>query len=339
MVVAVTGAAGHIGANLVRALLNAGRSVRALIHRDRRGIEGLDIEVAAIDLLDPTSLDTAFSGIETVYHLAVCLSFDRRDAARIWQTNVVGTANVVRACLDRGVRRLLHFSSIDALSSEGGILNENTPLENRRQAPLYNRSKAEADRIVAAAISEGLDAVFLTPSAVMGPWDFKPSQLGRVLIEHQRGALPLLLAAGHDWVDARDVAQGALAVESDGLCGHRYFLTGHWLSLPALFKRIHRVQGIVPPAATLPLWLAKAAVPFMELAAHMAGRTPLYTRAALFPLGHGGRVSHSKAATAIGYRPRPIEETIRDTYAWFRRHGYLAGVGQRVQTGRRDNSR
>src|SRR5437764_3023670 len=163
MNIAVTGATGHVGANLVRTLLDGGRRVRALIHDgNRKGLEGLDVEFADGDLLDPASLVRAFDGCELVYHLAARISIAPGDDAAVHAVNADGTHNVVAACLTTGVRRLVHFSSIHALSP----LPHELPIDETRAltsgaVPPYDRSKAAAERSVLEGLDRGLDAIIV----------------------------------------------------------------------------------------------------------------------------------------------------------------------------------
>jgi dihydroflavonol-4-reductase len=218
--VVVTGASGHVGANLVRKLREKGRRVRVLVHRDRRAFEGLDIETATGDILDTWSLVSAFDGAEYVYHLAVHISISKRDAAEAARLNREGTRNVVDACMEAGVRRLVHFSSIHALSSKprDEMIDESRPLAEPSD-PVYDRSKADAERVVLEAVEKGLDAVIVNPTAILGPWDFKPSYMGKFLLALCHHEFKSLVKGGFDWVDVRDVVQGALTAEQRGRKG------------------------------------------------------------------------------------------------------------------------
>ena len=188
MTVVVTGASGHVGANLVRALLDQGRTVRALVHRDRRGIEGLDVEIAQGDVRDQASLERVFAGAEVVYHCAACVSIQRSEGPLVEACNVGGPRNVVEACLRTGVRRLIHFSSVHAFQQHP--LDE--PLDETRaqvtadrangshHVSPYDRSKAAGEREVRAGIARGLDAVILNPTAVIGPHGTQVDHFGHV---------------------------------------------------------------------------------------------------------------------------------------------------------------
>jgi len=323
-VVVVTGASGHVGANLIRELQEKGRSVRALAHRDRRAFEGLGIETCAGDILDSRSLIKAFKGARCVYHLAVHISISKRDAEEASLINVKGTRSVVHACREAGVGRLVHFSSIHALSSEPRKeeIDESRPLAGA-SAPLYDRSKADAERIVLEAVKGGLDAVTITPTAILGPWDFKPSYMGKFLLALYHGDFKSLVRGGFDWVDVRDVVQGALAAEQRGRRGERYLLSGTWLSVKDLAALVEEVTGMGAPWFTAPMWLAHAGLPFMGVLSRLKKTEPLYTKESLHALQNHRCISHQKATRELGYASRPLRETLKDALEWFKIHGYI----------------
>ena len=321
--VAVTGPAGHLGAHLVRALLASGHRVRALVRQSTAGIEGLPVEIVRADVLDRGGLALALAGTDTVFHLAARISAGWEPAAEVRRVNVDGTRNVTQACLAAGVRRLVHLSSIAALAPRPGAsaLDERSPLVepgDRSRGP-YDLSKAEAERIVLGAVQDRLDAVILSPTAVLGPLDFQPSAMGQVLRALAHGRVPALVApAGHDFVDARDVAAAVLAAARSGRRGERYLLSGTHLSLVELARRWARVTGRRPPRLVAPMWLARLAAPFAPPLARCRGRRPLLSPESLRMLRDARPVSRTKAEVELGYRPRPIEETLRDTWAWMK---------------------
>jgi dihydroflavonol-4-reductase len=318
--VAVTGAAGHLGANLVRALVADGRHLRALVRHNRAALAGLPVEIVAADVLDEAALRSAFVGVTTVFHLAAKISAGWERAATLDAVNVRGTANVVRACQAAGVRRLIHFSSIQALAARAGdVLDERAPLVEptaRHRGP-YDLAKANAERVVLDAVAAGLDAVILNPTAVIGPNDFVPSPMGDCLRALARGRLPALVApASHDFVDARDVAAAALAAEQHGRRGERYIVAGTRMSLTELAARWAAVAGRPAPRFSSPMWLARAAAPFAASWARCRRRRPLLTPESLRILRWSTPVDGGKAQRELGIRPRPIDETLRDTWAW-----------------------
>jgi len=317
--IVVTGASGHLGANLVRALLKRGDRVRVLVRRDRRAIEDLAVETVRGDILDPDSLLRAFAGAASVYHAAGSISITGDPHGDVYRTNVIGTRNVVEACLNRGAGRLVHFSSVHALcaGSGGDIIDENrAPAVTGREAA-YDRSKALGEKEIREGIKRGLSAVIIKPTAIIGPHDYKPSRVGQFLLALCRNRIPALLDGGYDWVDARDVAQLAMAAGRAGGSGESYLASGRWAHL----RDIARMAGKVRPV--LPLWLGRAAAPLARPCSRVTGSRPLFTPEAIRALRRRQRVCHDKAARELGYRPRPLEESVRETLAWFRKKGML----------------
>jgi len=324
MSVLVIGAAGHVGGNLVRSLLAAGRHVRAAVYRDERALEGLDLERVRLDVLDPASLVRALEGIEVVYHLAAVIAIAGESEGRVEEVNVRGPRNVATACLDAGVRRLVHFSSIHAFEQ----LPLDRPLDETRgppvgrDAPTYDRTKAAGEREILAAVARGLDAVIVNPTSVLGPYDFKPSPMGDVLLRLGRGTIPALVPPGFDFVDVRDVVAGAFAAEERGRTGERYLLPGHYASFPALAALMQKASGRRPPRLVAPIWLARVGAPFLGAWCKVTGGRPLYTNESLSILSRShADIRGDKAARELGFRARPLEETVRDTWDWFRAAG------------------
>ena len=326
MKVAVTGATGHVGANLVRTLVDAGHHVRALTHHgNRRGLDGVACELVAADLLDGASLQRAFAGCEQVYHLAARISIVPGDEAAVRAVNVDGTRNVVDACLAAGVGRLVHFSSIHALSPRPLALpiDETRPLTSGAVPP-YDRSKAAGEREVLAGLERGLDAVIINPTAILGPHDFGPSAMGRVLLDLYHRRLPALVDGGFDWVDVRDVVAGAITAAATARPGERYLLGGEHRSVAQLAALVSEVTGVRAPRLVSPMWLARVGAPFATAVARVAGKQPLYTSHSLHALRNHQRVSHDKATRELGYTTRPLRDTVVAAYDWFRAAGQLS---------------
>ena len=325
MLTVVTGASGHIGNNLVRALLGEGRTIRVLAHHNTASFDNLDVEQARGDVCDMDSLNAAFTGAEVVYHLAAKVSIETIGWNTLHAINTQGTHNVIDACMSQGVRRLVHFSSIDAIEQKPIHIpvNENSPPARSAKHPPYDRSKAAGEAEVQAAIEKGLDAVIINPTAVIGPYDFQPSHQGQMLLSMARGKLPALIKGGFDWVDVRDVVYGAMQAEIKAQRGSRYLLGGHWASLAEIAAIVEQETGIRAPGFICPLWLAGAGAPLVTAVEHIRGRRPLYTRASIVAVNSNKAISHEKAERELDYHPRPLEQTICDTLAWFASCGQL----------------
>ncbi|MFL7810282.1 MAG: NAD-dependent epimerase/dehydratase family protein [Anaerolineae bacterium] len=324
--VVVTGAAGHLGACLVRALQARGQEVRALVHRDRRALDGLDVEVSAADVTDPISLRRAFAYADIVYHTAAYISISMGESQKLHEINVLGTRNVVEACLRCGVRRLVHVSSIEALECEplSTPVDESRPLIQGGSSAPYACSKAASERQVREGMDRGLDAVILYPTALIGPYDYRQGFPNAGLLAICEGRLWALVEGGFDWVDVRDVAEGILRAAERAPAGARYILSGHWASLHDLAELAHEVTGAPVPRLVFPMWIARIGAPFAAAACRLTGRRPLYTSAALIPLSGNRHISHVRATRELGYRPRPLRQSVVETLRWFENQGVLA---------------
>lgn len=327
MTIAITGISGFVGGNLVRALLAEGRSVRGLVHRDRRAVEGLDVELVEGSLHDMGSLVRAFKGVDVVYHLAASISLDG-DWPKMEAVNIFGTRNVVAACLACEVRRLVHCSSIHAFKQAplDKPLDEARPMALSAYNPAYDRSKAVAELEVQKGMVKGLDAVILNPTAIAGPLDFKPSFVGKMILAMSRGELPALVNGGFDWVDVRDVVSGMIQAERTAPAGSKFLLSGNWHSVTEIGRMVADRSGTHPPRLVAPVWLATLGLPLMNLYARARGIERLYTRFALDTLKSNPHISHARATRDLDYHPRPFEETLMDSIQWFQENGYLGLV-------------
>jgi dihydroflavonol-4-reductase len=320
MITAVTGGTGHIGGNLVRALLEQGRKVRCLVRQDRRALEGLDVELVEGDIFDMDALEKLFSGAGTVFHLAGRISIAGGEGGLVEKTNVHGVRNIVEACIRTKVKRLVHCSSIHAFSThpKDRMIDETRTLATGKRHLTYDRSKAMGQLEVHEGVKRGLDAVIINPGAVLGPNDFKVSRMGEVILDIYHNRLPSLINGGYNWVDARDVVDGALAAEKKGRTGECYLLTGHWVHLCDVSALVGRLTARKTPSGATPMWLASFVSYFFYFFSKIRKKTPKFTPAAMKSVQMHRYISHQKATDELGYKTRPFEETIKDTLEWFK---------------------
>jgi len=317
----VTGATGHIGNVLVRKLIEQGEKVRALIWRgeDTTPLEKLDVETVEGDVLDPESLKPAFKGVEKVFHLAGIISIMPGQNPLVWRVNVEGTRNVLNAARQAGVRRLVYTSSIHAIhrAQHGKVIDESLPFDPNNPYGAYDRSKAEASLEVQKATADGLDAVILCPTGVIGPYDFRGSELGEV-IRGAAEARPMFYVEGaYDFVDVRDVADGLIAAAEHGRRGESYILGGNKISVRYMLETVREVTGKAFASIKIPFSLAEFAARFTPWYYQKTKAKPRFTPYSLEVLQSNADISHAKAARELGYKPRPIIETIADTVRWF----------------------
>ena len=317
----VTGATGHIGNVLVRRLLEEGEQVRALVWRgeDATPIRGLDVERVEGDVLDPQSLRGALKGVDSVYHLAGIISIMPGSSPQVRKVNVEGTRNVLAEARRAGVRRLVYTSSIHAIARapHGVAIDESLGFDPGNPYGEYDRSKAEASLAVQKAAAEGLDAVIVCPTGVIGPYDFRGSEMGEVL----RGAAearPMFYVEGaYDFVDVRDVVSGMIAAHSQGRTGESYLLAGHRITVREIIASVRGVTGKAFASIKIPMCVAEFAAKFTPLYYRISRSKPRFTPYSLEVLQSNSVISRAKAQRELGYRPRPIAETIADTVRWF----------------------
>lgn len=326
--IVVTGATGRIGNVLVRLLLrNKNESVRVLIPKfeSSTSLEGLAVEKVEGDVLNLDSLIKAFQGAEIVYHLAAIVSIMPGKNKMMSRVNVEGTANVVKACLTCRVRRLVYTSSIHALGniSQGKVINESFPFDIDNAMGEYDKSKAQASLKVLEAVKQGLDAVIVCPTGVIGPFDFKPSLMGKFFLSFAEKNLKAYIAGAFDFVDVRDVALGHIMACEKGVAGEKYILSGQLISIDSIMSILQEVTGLEPPRLKIPIWLIKIMAPFISFYCRLKKSEPLFTSYSIKTLMSHSLVSHDKASRKLNYFPRSIKESVLDSINWFKQSGKL----------------
>ncbi len=316
----VTGATGHIGNVLVRRLVKNGKKVRALILRgeDTFPINDLDVERVEGDILDPSSLESAFSGVESVFHLAGIISIMPGKNPLVWNVNVEGTRNVIQAGLKAGIKRLVYTSSIHAIARAplGVLMDESLGFDPENPYGEYDRSKAAASLLVQQAAREGLDAVIVCPTGVIGPYDFRRSEMGEV-IRGAAEARPMMYVEGaYDFVDVRDVAGGMILAENKGRTGESYLLSGHKLTVRDLIENVRNITGKTFSSIKIPFNLAKMVSKIAPFYYELTKTKPRITPYSLEVLQSNSDISHAKATRELGYHPRTLYQTIFDTIQW-----------------------
>lgn len=314
---AVTGAAGYVGVNLTRLLVDEGWAVRALDARPASDLS-TDPSVRHItaDVRDRAALDAAFEGVDLVFHLAARISLATHDDLA-WQVNTTGPATVAAAARSHGIR-MVHCSSVHAfdLARARPVLDESSPKAVTADRPLYDRSKAAGEANVQAEVAKGLDAVIVNPTGIIGPVDPHLSRINLVLRDAGAGRVPAIVKGGFNWVDVRDVALGLLAAADRGRTGENYLLAGWRESLYDLTWIAARAGGHRGPAIALPLPAVRLLAPLGEAIGRRVG-SDLFTDASLGALADDPVVDGRKAVRELGFAARPLEVTIADLVASF----------------------
>ena len=325
MTTVVTGASGHLGDNLVRELIRRGHSVRAVYLGHRGALADLECESVRADIRDSAAMTRVLAGADTLYHLAAIISIDGDPSGAVRATNVAGVRNVMRCALAAGVRRVVHCSSIHAfdLTAQDRTLDEHSPRSQPGRQGAYDVSKADGEVEVRKLVADGLDAVIVNPTGVIGPRDPRPSRMGRVFLQLARRQMPALVRGGFNWVDVRDVVAGAIAAAEKGRTGENYLLSGHWASVRELADITESVLGVRAPRVEIPLSVVQPVAALATWYGRWRGQEPLFTREALAALAANRYISCDKARRELDFRPRPLTETVADLYDWFQRAGIL----------------
>lgn len=317
----VTGATGHIGNVVIRELLLRGKKVRAFILRgeDITPLKDLDIEIIDGDILDPMSVEKAMRGVKTVYHLAGMISIMPGEYDKMYRINVEGTRNIIAACRRKHVRKMVYTSSIHALRHlpEGNVVDECVGFDTADHMGDYDRTKAEASLAVLRAAQEGLDAVIVCPTGVIGPYDYRRSELGTLLLEFSKNRPSVLIDGSYDFVDVRDVARGHVLAGEKGRRGEIYILSGERIPLTRLKELVHEKVNRSTPLIKLPVSLALFVANFTPFFYRMTHTKAKFTRYSLETVLGNSNFSCGKAQRELGYKARSLEHTVDDTLRWF----------------------
>ena len=322
----VSGANGFVGSAVVRALLRQGYPVRALVRAssDTSNLEGLPVEIVCGDLLDAASLERTLEGCEGLFHVAADYRLWARAPREIRMSNVRGTHNILLAARRRGVRRVVHTSSVATLGlhRDGTPSDEDTPVRLDDMIGAYKRSKFLSEALVRRCARAGTDIVIVNPAAPVGPRDRKPTPTGRMILDAARGRMPAFVDTGLCVVHVDDVAEGHVLAYERGQRGRRYVLGGENLSLQSILRMVAELTGRraprlkLPHAAVLPVaWAA-------ETWARMTGVTPNVTVDGVKLSRHKMYFSSRRAETELGWHARPAREALADAIQWFRENGY-----------------
>ena len=328
MTTLVTGASGFLGSAVLRALLERGEPVRALVRprSNRQNLDGLPVEIALGDLTDRQSLADAVRGCQAVFHVAADYRLWAADPAELYRTNVDGTRTLLEAAGEAGVARILYTSSVATLGSrpDGEPADERTPAKLDHMIGHYKRSKYLAEQAVRELAGRGLPVVIVNPSAPIGPRDIRPTPTGRMVLEAARGHFPAYVDTGLNVVHVDDAAEGHLLAFERGRIGQRYVLGGENLPLGEILGTIAQLVGRRAPRLRLPPGLLLPLAHLAETAARLrGGREPLLTTDGLRMARKRMYFSSALAERELGFRARPALEALRDALDWYRRHGYL----------------
>jgi dihydroflavonol-4-reductase len=322
----VTGSTGFLGSTLVEHLLARGVEVRGLRRKTSPddAVEGLKIDFAVGDILDPASLPAAMEGIDWVFHVAAAADHRKSGAEVMYKVNLEGARNVFEAAHKAGVKRLVYTSSTAALGEPRPgkpMLDEADRFNLTPTAFPYGHSKQLAEDALQEYIQQSLDAVIVLPAPIMGPRDLNFIS-GDAIVEALRGAIPALPPGGANFIDVRDCADGEIAAAERGRCGERYILGGNNMTYREIAETFNAVLGAPVPLLTIPRPLIPVIAELIGLLTRLGIKLPIYREFLLYASQYV-YYDNTKAVQELGLKTRPFAESVRDAYLWYADNGYL----------------
>ncbi|MFA5676513.1 MAG: NAD-dependent epimerase/dehydratase family protein [Christensenellales bacterium] len=315
----VTGARGHIGGALVKLLHDKGYgSLRVTANGPARHIEQYAKEIVKCDVRDGKAVDDAVRGCSDVFHMAGLISMSPRDGGILRDINVGGARNIIRSCKTHGVRRLVYVSSVHALPENRSIITENNIYNNLcGKKDAYGQTKYIATLEMLA--EKDIDIVVVYPTGVIGPYDYRSSMSGIMFKKYMResGRQPYF-DGQFDFIDVRDTADGIYRAWKYGGKGEGYILAGEQCGIKKMIEQIALNANVRCRLTRVPVLLVKACAKFAPLFYNITGKTPVITTDTVSVMLSGVKIYCEKARAEIGFSPRPIEDTIRDTVKWYK---------------------
>ncbi len=323
----VTGGTGFVGRAVVVALLAQGRPVRVLARNPNPpALEGLPVEVAPGDLRDRASLEQALNGCSRLFHVAADYRLWVPDPEEMYAVNVEGTRNLLAAAQAQGVSRVVYTSTVGALGNPGDGTpgREDTPVSLKDMVGHYKRSKFLAEKAALEFAAAGLPLTVVNPSTPMGPWDWRPTPTGQIIVDFLKGRMPAYLETGLNVIHVDDVARGHLLAEARGQVGERYILGNENLSLSQILQLLAELSGRPAPKLRLPYWPVLALAYVDEFfTGRIRGKRPRMPVTAIRMARKFMYFDNTKAVKYLGLTLTPVRQALADAVEWFKEHGYV----------------
>ena len=323
----VTGAAGFLGSHLTRQLAARGADIRVLLRpsSNNRAIADLPLEYMTGDLRDTASLDRALAGVQRVFHVAADYRLWSKRSQDIYDSNVGGTKNLLEAAKRAGVEQFVYTSTVATIAVDRPEHpNEFTDAKLEEMVGHYKRSKWLAEKQVLDAAKQGFPAIVAMPTTPVGPWDWKPTPTGKIILDFLNGKMPGYVETGLNFVGVEECAAGHILVAEKGIAGERYLLGAENLTLKGVLDLLAELTGLPAPSLKIPHGLALG-VAYAETAfSRLIGREPQIPVEGVKIAQHVMFVNCSRAVRELGFQAGPVSSAFERAVRWYETHGYIA---------------
>ena len=326
MTTLVTGAAGFLGSHVARQLVARGEEVRVLVRASssNRAISDLSLEYVTGDLRDAASLERAMNGVQRVFHVAADYRLWAKRSQDIYDSNVGGTKNLLAAAKKAGIEQLIYTSTVATIAVERPELpNESTEAKLAEMIGHYKRSKWMAEQEALKAAKEGLPVIVAMPTTPVGPWDWKPTPTGKIILDFLNGKMPGYVETGLNFVGVEECAAGHLLVSEKGKIGERYLLGAENLTLKEVLDTLARITGLPAPGMKIPHGLALGVAYVNSAFSRLVGKEPGIPVEGVKIARHKMFVDASRARRELGFQPGPVAGALERAVRWYQANGYV----------------
>ncbi len=323
----VTGAAGFLGSHVTRQLVARGDDVRVLLRASstNRAIADLPLEYVTGDLRDPASLERAMKGVKRVFHVAADYRLWAKRKQDIYDSNVGGTKNLLDAAKRAGVEQLIYTSTVATIAVDRPQHpNEFTDAKLEEMVGHYKRSKWMAEREALDAAKSGLPVIVAMPTTPVGPWDWKPTPTGKIILDFLNGNMPGYVKTGLNFVGVEECAAGHLLVAEKGQVGERYLLGGENLTLKEMLDTLAKITGLRAPMLKIPHGLALGVAYANTAFSRLVGREPQIPVEGVKIARHMMFVDCARAKRELGFQAGPVAAALERAVRWYEANGYIA---------------
>jgi dihydroflavonol-4-reductase len=327
MTTLVTGASGFLGSHVARQLVARGEDVRVLMRPSstNRAIADLSLEYVTGDLRDPASIARAMQGAKRVFHVAADYRFWAKRSRDIYDSNVGGTKNLVDAAMHAGVEQFIYTSTVATIAVDRPQHpNEFTDSRLEEMVGHYKRSKWMAEQEVLKAAKVGLPAIVVMPTTPVGPWDWKPTPTGKIILDFLNGKMPGYVETGLNFVGVEECAAGHLLAAEKAKVGERYLLGGENLTFKALLDMLSKITGLPTLKLKIPHGLALGVAYASTVFSRLIGRVPQIPIEAVKVARHMMFVDCSRAQRELGFKAGPVAAALERAVRWYEANGYIA---------------